>query len=153
MQFWCFLAIKLWKEMTIITNTGTFQVYNILRLGTEAKITRWQPPPLLWQLRVIIYLFIYLFVCLFVCLLFVHLFIYLFIYSFIHSFIYFMLKWPDPTISCSNLMVQLSILADRKIILGGGGNSTHPLWKRRVKRIKLNICKFRYLDSAEVNLA
>ena len=35
----------------------------------------------------------------------------------------------DPTISCTHLMVKLSVLVGRKIILNGGGN--HPPFGRR----------------------
>ena len=33
----------------------------------------------------------------------------------------------DPTISCSHLMIELSVLADRKINRKGGGNHPSPL--------------------------
>ena len=35
-----------------------------------------------------------------------------------------MIENDDPTISCSHLMVELSVLAGQKINLKGGGN--HP---------------------------
>ena len=45
----------------------------------------------------------------------------------------------DPTISCTQLMVKLSVLAGRKIILKWGGN--HPLRLTRVKSVRLRSLK------------